>query len=143
MWCVPARRVQSWAEKYVFNPSMRLGVRRGLAPGCYVLLETTGRRTGLLRQTPVAGSLDGDTYWLVSEHGAAAAYVKNLMARERVRVLVRRQWRSGTATCLPDDDAQARRAWIDRRNGVIGWLDGLWFRGSASAPMTVRIDLDS
>ena len=67
-----SRRVQTWAEKHLFNPSMRFWVRQGLAPRCYVLVETTGRRTGLLRQTPVAGSLDGDTYWLVAEHGAAS-----------------------------------------------------------------------
>lgn len=126
----------------MFNPAMRYGVRRGLAPGCYVLLETTGRRTGVLRQTPLAGSVDGDTYWLVAEHGAAAAYVKNLTAQCRVRVFVRRQWRPGTATCLPDDDALARRAWIDRRNGLAGRFDGLWFRAFSTAPLTVRIDLD-
>jgi deazaflavin-dependent oxidoreductase (nitroreductase family) len=95
----------------------------------------------MLRQTPLAGSLDGDTYWFVAEHGGAAAYVKNLVAQPEVRVLVHRQWRSGRATCLPDDDALARRAWIDRRNGLAGRLDGLWFRGFSSAPMTVRIDL--
>jgi len=136
------RRAQHWAEKHLFNPSMRFWVRRGLAPGCYVLLETTGRRTGMRRETPVAGSLDGDTYWLVAEHGGAA-YVRNLAAQPRVRVLLRRQWRSGTATCLPDDDALVRRAWIDRRNGLAGWFDSLWFRGFSSAPLTVRIDLDA
>jgi deazaflavin-dependent oxidoreductase (nitroreductase family) len=139
---VAARRVQTWAEKHVFNPSMRFWVKCGLTPGCYILLETTGRRTGLLRQTPVAGSLEGETYWLVAEHGAASAYVRNLVAEDRVRVFVRRQWRSGTATCLPDDDALARRTWIDRRNGLVGRFDGMWFRGFSSAPMTVRIDLD-
>jgi len=56
-------------------------------------------------------------------------------------VLVRRQWRSGTATCLPDDDALPWRTWIDRRNGLVGRLDGLWLRGFSPAPMTVRIDL--
>ena len=121
---------------------MRFWLRRGLAPGCYVLLETTGRRTGVLRQTPLAGSLDGDAYWIVAVHGPAAAFVKNLAAQPRVRVLVRRQWRTGTATCLPQDDALARRTWIDQRNGLVGWLDGLWFRGFSSAPMTIRIDLD-
>ncbi len=44
--------------------------------------------------------------------------------------------------CRPDDDALPRRAWIDRRNGLVGRLDCLWFRGFSSAPMTVRIDLD-
>lgn len=121
---------------------MRFWLRVGLAPGTYVLLETTGRRTGQLRVTPVAGSLDGDTYWLVAEHGADAAYVKNLTAQPRVRVLVRRQWRSGRATSLPNDDALARRKWIDRRNGAVGRVDGIFFRAFMSSPMTVRIDLD-
>jgi len=134
--------VQTWAEKHVFNPSMRFWVKCGLTPGCYILLETTGRRTGLLRQTPVAGSLEGETYWLVAEHGAAAAYVKNLTAEPRVRVLLHRRWRSGTAACLTDDDAVVRREWIDQRNGVIGRLDGVVFRAFASAPLTVRVDLD-
>ena len=137
-----SRRVQTWAEKHLFNPSTRFWVRQGLAPRCYVLVETTGRQTGLLRQTPVAGSLDGDTYWLVAEHGAASAYVKNLAAHPRVRVRMRREWRSGTATCLPEDDALARRAWIDGRNGLTGRFDGVWFRAFSSAPMTVRVDLD-
>lgn len=121
---------------------MQFWLRVGLAPGTYVLLETTGRRTGQLRVTPVAGSLDGDTYWLVAEHGADAAYVKNLTAQPRVRVLVRRQWRSGRATSLPNDDALARRKWIDRRNGAVGRVDGIFFRAFMSSPMTVRIDLD-
>jgi hypothetical protein len=81
-------------------------------------------------------------YWLVAEHGGAAAYVKNLVAQPRVRVLLRRKWRSGTAICLPDDNALDRRAWINRRNGLVGRLDGLWFRASSSAPLTVRLDLD-
>ena len=73
----------------------------------------------------MAGSLDDDTYWLVAEHGAAAAFVRNLVAQPRVRVFVHRHWRTGTATSLPDDDPLARRAWLDRRNGLVGRLDGL------------------
>jgi deazaflavin-dependent oxidoreductase (nitroreductase family) len=135
--------MQTWAEKHLFNPSMRFWVQLGVAPRCYVLVETTGRRTGKLRHTPVAGSLDGDAYWLVAEHGGAAAYVKNVAAQPRVRVLAGRRWRPGTATLLPDDNARARRAWIDERNGIVGRLDGVVFRAFSTTPMTVRIDLDS
>lgn len=118
-------------------------VKQGLAPRCYVLVETTGRRTGKLHLTPVVGSLEGDTYWLVAEHGAAGGYVKNLAVQPRVRVLIGRRWRPGTATCLPDDDARARRAWIDKRNGMVGRLDGVFFHAFSTTPMTVRIDFDS
>lgn len=138
---MPRRPVQNRTEKYLLNPGMRFWVRRGLAPRCYVLIETTGWRSGLIRHTPVAGTLDGDTYWLVAVHGADSGYVRNLTADARVRVLTRRRWREGTATALPADDAAARRSWIDRRNGLAGRLDGWWFRVFASTPMTVRIDL--
>ena len=127
----------------MFNPGTRFLVRRGLAPACYVLLETTGRRTGTPRQTPVVGSLDGDTYWLVSEHGAANAYVKNLTAHPAVRVFLRGKWQAGTATCLPEDDPVARRAWINKRNGLVGRFDGVFHDAFSTTPMTVRIDLDS
>jgi len=33
------------------------------------LLETTGRRTGQPRRTPVCDGLDGDTFWLVAQRG--------------------------------------------------------------------------
>lgn len=126
----------------MFNPAMRFWLRQRWAPPlCYALVETTGRRSGQPRLTPVAGSLDGNTYWLVAEHGAAA-YVKNLTAEPRVRVLLVRKWRSGMAACLSDDDAVARREWIDKRNGIAGQLDGIVFRAFASTPLTVRIDLD-
>ena len=68
------------------------------------MLETTGRRTGLARRTPVVSRLDDDTVWLVAEYGRRAAYVRNLEADARVRVKVRGRWRRGTAHPLPGDD---------------------------------------
>ena len=78
----------------------------------------------------------------VDEHGIASACVKNLSAQPHVRVQLGRQWRPGTAVCLPEDDPLVRRAWIDRRNGVAGRLEGIVFRAFASTPLTIRIDLD-
>ena len=43
------RAVQRYVEKYVFNPGMRAAIRAGYAPRIFALLETTGRRTGLVR----------------------------------------------------------------------------------------------
>ena len=65
---------------------IRFALRGGFAPRAFALLETTGRRTGLARQTPVGNGLDGDTFWLVAAHGAQADYVRNLQAEPRVRV---------------------------------------------------------
>jgi deazaflavin-dependent oxidoreductase (nitroreductase family) len=47
-------------------------LRAGAAPRAFALLETTGRRTGLARHTPVGNGVDGDTFWLVAAHGPQA-----------------------------------------------------------------------
>jgi deazaflavin-dependent oxidoreductase (nitroreductase family) len=120
---------------------MRLALRAGVAPRAFALLETTGRRTGRRRLTPVGGALVGDRYWLVSEHGEACAYVKNLIAEPSVRVKVGRRWIPGMAAVVPGDDGMARRAELDRRNGLVGRIDGLIFRAFSSRPLTIRIDL--
>ena len=57
------------------NRLIRAALRAGLAPRAFALLETTGRRTGLARHTPVGNGLDGDTFWLVAAHGTQADYV--------------------------------------------------------------------
>lgn len=95
---------------------MRRAIGRGIAPPGYALLETTGRTSGLPRPTPVGNVLDGDTFWVVAQHGRSAAYVRNLQADPRARVKVGRTWRTGTAVLLPDDDARERLRLIGRRS---------------------------
>jgi deazaflavin-dependent oxidoreductase (nitroreductase family) len=118
------------------NRVMRLALHRGIAPRAFALLETTGRRSGLPRFTPVANGLAGDTFWLVAAHGTQADYVRNLRASPRVRVKLGRQWRSGTAVVLPDDDPGARSRTLPHQ-----W-DAALGRLIASEPLTIRIDLD-
>ena len=87
-----------WADgfhKYLANPAMRQ--LAGWLPG-QALLETTGRRSGLSRRTPVGGRWQGDTFWMVSDHGPKAAYVQNLIAQPTVRLRSRGQWHAGSAT---------------------------------------------
>jgi len=111
-------------------------LRAGFAPRVFALLETTGRRSGLARHTPVGNGLDGDTFWLVAAHGTQADYVRNLQAEPRVRVKVGGAWRSGTAAVLPEDDVAARSRTLPYQwDAAIG-------RMMASAPLTVRIELD-
>ena len=137
------RRIQAWVEKHVTNPPMRAVLLLGIAPRAFALLETTGRKTGRRRWTPVGNGLDGRVFWLVSEKGEGAGYVRNLLADPTVRVKVGRRWRTGRATPLPDDDGMARRHVIDRANGILGRLDGAIFKASAiRSPLTIRVDLD-
>jgi deazaflavin-dependent oxidoreductase (nitroreductase family) len=138
-----ARHAQRQLEKHAFNPVMRVILRAGLAPSAFALLETTGRRSGLPRQTPVSGHLDRTTYWLVAQRGDDSDYVKNLLANPRVRLKIGSRWHLGSATLLPGDDGRARRRQLDRANKLIGRADGLIFRVGASNPRTIRIDLDA
>jgi len=117
------------------NRLIRLALRAGVAPRAFALLETTGRRTGRARQTPVGNGLDGDTFWLVAAHGTQADYVRNLQAKPTVRVKTGGAWRTGTAVVLPGDDPAARS-----RSLPYQW-DAAIGRMMASAPLTIRIDL--
>lgn len=127
------------------NPGVRRLVSAGRLGSTYAVLETTGRRTGLTRRTPVANGLLGDTFWLISAHGPHAGYFQNLLATPSVRVGIvkdgRMGWRSGVARPLYSDDARARN--LELARGRIGYrLDGLLLRSVATRLTTVRIDLE-
>lgn len=59
-------------QKRVINPIVMLAHDLGFPPPGDALLETTGRRTGLPRRTPVCDGLDGEVFWLVAERGRRA-----------------------------------------------------------------------
>jgi len=95
------RRIARPIQRSVVNPLVRLAFRLGIPDPGDALLETTGRRSGQPRQTPVCDGPDGDTFWLLSEHGREADWIKDIEASPRVRVKVRSwthgAWRAGTA----------------------------------------------
>jgi deazaflavin-dependent oxidoreductase (nitroreductase family) len=129
----------------VGNRLVRAGFKLNLAPSVYVLLETTGRKSGRIRRIPVANGLDGDTFWLISAHGRHAHYVHNIQADPRVRIALRAgrtlRWRSGTAHLMPDDDTLARQSQLGR--GRLAYrLDALLLRALSTDLQTVRIELD-
>jgi deazaflavin-dependent oxidoreductase (nitroreductase family) len=139
------RRLSRAVEKRVVNPLVRGMLGAGRLGSTYALLETTGRRTGRVRRTPVANGLRGETFWLLAAHGRNAHYVHNINANPRVRVGVVEghalHWRTGTARPVPDDEARARQRDIAR--GRLGYtLDALLLRALATDLLTIRIDLD-
>jgi deazaflavin-dependent oxidoreductase (nitroreductase family) len=121
----------------VVNPLVRWLAGRGLAGRSVALLETTGRKSGQKRVTPVGNGLRGDVFWIVTEHGFASAYVKNIQADPRVRVKVGRRWRSGTAHILPDDDPYERMRML--RRGI----NDATVRLVGTEHLVIRVDLDS
>ena len=131
------RAVMRFVTNRLVNPSTRPLLERDLWPRTQALLETTGRTTGLPRRVPVGNGLRGDNFWIVTEHGYAADYVKNIQNEPRVRVKVGRHWREGTAQILPDDDPLARLRWLRRPvNDALLLLVG-------TQQLTIRVDLRS
>ncbi len=130
------RRLSTFASAKLLNPVVRAAARAGLPLPGYVLLETTGRRSGEPRQVPVGKALEGETLWIVAEHGLRAGYVRNIQANPRVRVRSGRRWRAGTAQVLEDDD------WRERQRRIPNKLNSAVVRAMGTEPVTVRVDLD-
>lgn len=104
------------------------------------LLETIGRKSGQPRVTPVTNGLDGDVFWIVTEHGHSANYVRNLEANPRVRVKAGPRWRTGTAR-ITDDDPRARLAQIVERNPRAK-ANAAIVRKDSTELLVIRIDLE-
>lgn len=114
----------------IFNPVARR--LAGIAP-FWVVLETTGRKTGKKRRTPLArGPVEGKTTWVIAVHGRHSAFVKNIEADPHVRFKANRRWQTGTASIGPLDPAIVERFSAYARSGPakLGW-----------DPVLVRIDL--
>lgn len=121
------RQVVHRAQRLVVNP-----VGRQLP---VTMLETTGRKSGQPRLTPVGGRVVDDKFWMVSEHGEHSDYVRNIKANPRVRMRLGGKWRSGTAHLLPDDDPLRRLGHLPRLNSTMVRIMG-------SELLTIRVDLD-
>ncbi len=77
------------------NPTTR-GIA-GYVPW-WVLLETTGCRTGQARRTPLAnGPFDGRSLAVLSGYGESAAFVRNIRSNPCIRIKRRGRWFEGTA----------------------------------------------
>jgi deazaflavin-dependent oxidoreductase (nitroreductase family) len=140
------RRLVTAFQTRLLNPPIRLLLSRGFVPRSYALLETTGRRSGQPRRTPVGNGLDGRVFWIVAEHGRLAGYVRNIRANPRVRVKVREgflssRWRSGSAHVLEDDDPRERLRLIAGKS-LGRRINAAAVRAVGSDLLTVRIDLD-
>jgi deazaflavin-dependent oxidoreductase (nitroreductase family) len=130
------RRVATFVTNRLVNPLVRPLIDRGVFPRTHALLETTGRRSGLQRRVPLGNGLRGNTFWIVTEHGYAADYVKNIQADPRVRVKVGRRWREGVAEILPDDDPRERIRRLGRP------VNDTALRLVGTQLLTIRVELE-
>jgi deazaflavin-dependent oxidoreductase (nitroreductase family) len=132
---VEKRRVSTFLSARIFNRLVLAVARAGLPTPSVVILETIGRRSGQPRRVPVTRLLEGDTLWIVTEHGRKAAYVRNIEANPRVRVRAGRRWRGGTATVLDDYD------WRSLQRRMPNKLSSATVRLMGTDHLTIRVDL--
>jgi deazaflavin-dependent oxidoreductase (nitroreductase family) len=138
-------RIVHALQKYLLNLPIKLAFAMGLALPGYALLETTGRKTGKPRCTPVGDGRIGKQFWLVAEHGMKAGYVLNVQRNPCVRLKLRdglrARWHTGTAHLLPDDDPRERQRWLaSHLPSSAGNARAVRLFGTQL--LTVRIDLD-
>jgi deazaflavin-dependent oxidoreductase (nitroreductase family) len=139
------RPVLDRLQRRVVNPVVKLGWNLGVPIPGDALLETTGRRTGLPRRTPVCDGLDGDRFWLISQRGREADWVRNVEVNPRVRVKIsglRARWRTGTAHILEDDDPDERQRILGATT-LARRLCLCTTKALNVNALTVRIDLDT
>lgn len=98
------------------------------------MLETTGRKSGEPRRTPLGGSRVGDEFWFVSEFGEKSHYIRNIKANPNVRVRLNGRWHNGVAHLMPDDDPHERLRSLPQFNSM-------GVRTFGTNLLTVRVDL--
>jgi deazaflavin-dependent oxidoreductase (nitroreductase family) len=120
-------RITKAFQKWVGNPlTRRLPTQ--------TLLETTGRKSGQPRRTPVGGSRVGDQFWIVSEFGDKSHYVQNIKVNPNVRVRLGGRWHNGTAHLLPEDDPRERLRSLPRFNSLA-------VQAMGTNLLTIRVDM--
>ncbi|HKD01586.1 MAG TPA: nitroreductase/quinone reductase family protein [Terriglobales bacterium] len=138
-------RIVHTLQKFLLNPPIKLALAMGLPLPGYALLETTGRKSGKPRRTPVGDGRIADQFWLVAEHGVKAGYVRNIQRDPHVRLKLREgliyHWHTGTACLLPDDDPRERQLWLaSHLPSSAGNARAVRLFGTQL--LTIRIDLD-
>jgi deazaflavin-dependent oxidoreductase (nitroreductase family) len=121
-------RIANNFQKRVANPLLRLMPFQ-------TLLETTGRKSGEPRRTPLGGRRVGDQFWFVSEFGDKSQYVKNINANPNMRVRLRGCWHKGVAHPVPEDDPRERLKSLPQFNSF-------GVRTFGSNLLTIRVDLE-
>ena len=130
------RRISTFLSAKLMNPLLKAAADAGIPLPSVVILETTGRKSGQPRRNPVGKAIEGNTLWIVAEHGRRANYVRNLTANPRARVKIGRRWRTGTAHAMPEDDPRERQRRMPNK------LGSAMVRVMGSDLLTIKVDLD-
>jgi deazaflavin-dependent oxidoreductase (nitroreductase family) len=102
---VPLRRGFSVLNRHAMAPALRAGLGPFLstgATGSMLLLRTTGRRSGLVRETPLGYAVVGGRVVVVAGYGRRADWYRNALACPQVEVVLPGAVLRGTAEPITD-----------------------------------------
>jgi len=117
-----------------YNPIVSFLLRLGLPLGPQALLTVPGRRSGLLRTTPVALNRNGDGWHLISVYGRVD-WVRNLEAAGSALITRRLRRFQVTARQLTSDEAApVLRESLATANPFIRSLLGSYFDADPNGP---------
>lgn len=136
--------VPAFLVRFLPRPALRRFQRRFGNPGGmlmsrmpgWAVVETTGCRSGQVRQVPVGGRLIDGSFWFVAVDPDHAGYLRNIENDPHVRVKVGGLWRTGVAQLLPDDDARRRMFRLNPLNGAY-----ISIAGRSFLSVCVRLDV--
>ena len=100
-------------------------VAAGRGPaGLVMVLTTTGRKSGLQRQTPLQYEQVGEDYYIASARGAQADWFRNLQANPVVEVLVQGRQLTAQAEAVIDPGrvADFLRLRLERHPRMVGLI---------------------
>ncbi|MET9029409.1 nitroreductase/quinone reductase family protein [Nocardia sp. NPDC004168] len=124
--------------RYLVNPAVGLLDRLGIRSSLIAELETVGARSGQPRRVPVTASIDETGAWLISQHGYRSGWARNIAADPHIRLRLGTEWRTGTASFVPEDDVVARSRTF-AKGRVSAAVAERTMKALESDPISVRI----
>jgi deazaflavin-dependent oxidoreductase (nitroreductase family) len=107
-----SRTAFRYGNRVLAVPLHRAGLAAWLGnplTGCQLLLTTTGRRSGLPRQTPLGYLVAEGSAWVLAGYGPSTLWLRNLQAEPRVEVRLPGREPFAATAVVVDDPAARRR----------------------------------
>jgi deazaflavin-dependent oxidoreductase (nitroreductase family) len=139
-----AHRAFKALNRYFMIPIHRAGLGAWLGSpigGCMLLLRVRGRKSGVVRETPLNYLVADGSVWIVAGFGPATEWYRNLLADPAVEVLLPTRRLAGTAVEVRSPAVRARIIpALIRATGLPSFLAGVNPWTATEAQITDALD---
>lgn len=124
-----ARRGFKVMNRWLMVPLLRAGLGAWMGTplgGWILLLRVRGRRSGVMRESPLSYLIADGAVWVTAGFGSKTEWYRNLLVDPRVRLVLPRGGISCTAEVVTDPDVRRRIIpRLVRATGLPGYLSGV------------------